>query len=79
MFSSELFSRDAKIQKMRFKHQESTDLALLQQHLNALEQFDLRTCSALFDWYKQDFQGVYLNDPKYKDYTIQLKEYDWRI
>ncbi len=37
------------------------------------------TCSALFDWYKTDFGDRFLADTRYKNYHIELKEYDWSI
>lgn len=36
-------------------------------------------CSALFEWYKEDFGNRYLNDPNYHDYRVFLNEYDWNI
>ncbi|MEP0266842.1 DUF547 domain-containing protein [Dokdonia sp.] len=37
------------------------------------------SCSSLFEWYKEDFGDLFLQDPKYNDYAVTLKEYDWRI
>ena len=36
-------------------------------------------CSSLFDWYRADFVGVFLNDPRYRGFQVQLKPYDWSI
>lgn len=36
-------------------------------------------CSPLFDWYREDFQGIFLEDSSLKNYTIMFKEYDWSI
>ncbi|MBX2877295.1 MAG: DUF547 domain-containing protein [Saprospiraceae bacterium] len=36
-------------------------------------------CSALFDWYREDFVGAFLNDPSYEGFQVQLKPYDWSI
>ncbi|NRB50452.1 MAG: DUF547 domain-containing protein [Saprospiraceae bacterium] len=36
-------------------------------------------CSSLFDWYQADFVGVFLNDPRYQGFQVQLKPYDWSI
>ena len=37
------------------------------------------SCSRIFSWYKKDFSNEYLNDPKYREYKIVLKPYDWSI
>ena len=37
------------------------------------------SCSSLFECYKTDFGNQFLQDPKYKEYAVTLKEYDWRI
>lgn len=36
-------------------------------------------CSSLFEWYRADFEGVFLNDPRYEGFQVQLKPYDWSI
>ena len=37
------------------------------------------SCSALFEWYKSDFGDLFLNDPKYADFDIHLRPYDWSV
>lgn len=36
-------------------------------------------CSSLFDWYRNDFGDIYLNDSIYQGFQVQLKPYDWSI
>jgi|GEM_PF-793255 len=36
-------------------------------------------CSSLFEWYREDFGHLYLNDPIYQGFQVQLKPYDWSI
>lgn len=36
-------------------------------------------CSSLFEWYRADFVNVYLNDPRFEGFQVQLKPYDWSI
>jgi hypothetical protein len=36
-------------------------------------------CSALFEWYREDFGNLFLNDPLYQDYKVTLTAYDWGI
>lgn len=36
-------------------------------------------CSALFEWYKEDFGDRFLNDANYDGYTVKLSSYDWHI
>lgn len=36
-------------------------------------------CSSLFEWYKMDFENQFLNNPRYKGYSVLLKEYDWSV
>ncbi|MEM9821623.1 MAG: DUF547 domain-containing protein [Bacteroidota bacterium] len=36
-------------------------------------------CSSLFEWYREDFSSVYLNDPQYENYKVILMPYDWSI
>ncbi len=36
-------------------------------------------CSALFEWYKEDFGNRYLNDTKYQGYSVLLTPYNWHI
>lgn len=36
-------------------------------------------CSSLFDWYREDFVDVFLNNPRYEGFQVQLKPYDWSI
>ncbi len=37
------------------------------------------TCSPLFDWYREDFENKFLDNPQFKDYQVLFKEYDWSI
>lgn len=36
-------------------------------------------CSSLFEWYRADFKDVYLNDPRFEGFQVQLKPYDWSV
>lgn len=37
------------------------------------------TANAIFSWYKQDFKGIYLNDPSYRKYKVKINRYDWSL
>ena len=37
------------------------------------------TCSSLFEWYKEDFEKRFSENPVFADYTHILKEYNWGI
>ena len=34
-------------------------------------------CSEIFIWYKEDFSNMYLNHPKFKDYSVIKRPYSW--
>ncbi len=36
-------------------------------------------CSPIFKWYESDFLSIYLNDPAYLNYQINLSTYSWNI
>lgn len=37
------------------------------------------TCNAIFNWYKNDFENKYLNDSLYKNYRINIIDYNWNF
>ncbi|WP_299769515.1 DUF547 domain-containing protein [uncultured Dokdonia sp.] len=37
------------------------------------------SCSSLFEWYRDDFENRFLNDSRYDEYEVILKEYNWKI
>jgi len=37
------------------------------------------SCSSLFEWYRDDFENRFLDDPRYEGYEITLTSYDWNI
>jgi len=36
-------------------------------------------CSKIFWLYKKDFEQIYVNDPKYKNYNISYRKYDFSV
>lgn len=36
-------------------------------------------CSKIFWLYKKDFEGIYINDPKYRNYTLSYRKYDFSV
>lgn len=36
-------------------------------------------CSAIFEWYRSDFENLYLNDPKLTKYHLTVKRYNWNF
>jgi len=49
------------------------------QEFNVNDEDKTILCSQIYSWYQKDFIQVYLNDSKYSDYTVVLKDYDWSI
>ena len=37
------------------------------------------SCSSLFEWYKEDFDKRFTENPVFTDYSIVLKDYNWEI
>ena len=68
-YSEEMIEEELKLAKESFAEQE----------FQADDANNTITCSQLYIWYKRDFQDVYLNDPKYRDYKVIGKKYDWSI
>lgn len=33
----------------------------------------------IFSWYRNDFNGIYLNDPAYHSYKVKITRYDWSL
>ncbi|MCP4441006.1 MAG: DUF547 domain-containing protein [Aureispira sp.] len=36
-------------------------------------------CSRIYWMYKKDFENIYIDDPKYKDYKVSYRKYDFSI
>lgn len=57
----------------------TAETSFVSQEFIVNDQEKIITCSSLFEWYKNDFENQFLNDSRYSDYTVFLKEYDWSI
>jgi hypothetical protein len=55
------------------------EISFTSQEFNVVTSERMLVCSALFEWYREDFGNQFLNDPLYQDYKVTLTAYDWRI
>lgn len=37
------------------------------------------SCSQIFDWYSEDFEDGFLDDPKFAGYSVSFRTYNWSV
>lgn len=65
--------------KHLYKQLQMAEENFIEQEFLVDDKNKILTCSKIFWLYKKDFENVYINDSKYKDYKVKYSKYDFSI